>query len=205
MEDIKPIKLRFLGETGTGKTEICNVFSGIEFRLDGLITIGNNKFEKIMRLNNNKDIKLIYWDTGGNERFKSSSLPFAKNVDGIVLVFDFINRKSFDALNDWLDFVKDDLKDPLIILFGNKTDIDEHEWKITSEEVKKFAKGKGIAFFEVSAKTGKGINEGILYIANEIYDKKYGKNKTHNEIFINNNDIINKNNKSDCVRSKKNK
>ena len=132
-------------------------------------------------------------------------MSVAKYVDGIVLVFDFINRKSFDVLNDWLDFVKDDLKDPLIILFGNKTDIDEHEWKITSEEVKKFAKEKGIVFFEVSDKIRKGINEGILYITNEIYDKKYGKNKTHNEIFINNNDIINKNNKSDCVRSKKNK
>ena len=52
-------------------------------------------------------------------------------------------------------------------------DVDKDKWKITSEEATKFAKEKGFAYFETSAKTNENINEGILSIANQIYDIKY--------------------------------
>ena len=136
MEATKVIKLGLLGDGGTGKTQICNVFSGVEFHFDGIISIGLDKFEKKITLKNNENIKLIFWDTAGNERFKSASIKGVRNVEGIILVFDFLKRKSFDNLDDWLDMIKEELNDPIIILFGNKADFDKYEWKITSEEVK---------------------------------------------------------------------
>ena len=204
MEDKKYITLGILGDGETGKTQIYNVFLGQEFQFDGYIKLGNDKSIKTIKLKNNEDIKLSLWDTLGNERFQDASLQTVRNVEGVILVYDILNRLSFDHLNKWLDNIKERLKEPEIILFGNKADYDEYERKITSEEVKKYAEEKEIAFFEVSARTGKGINEGFLYIANKIYDKKYGHNKTNNEIIINNKDISNEKNKSDCVGNKKN-
>ena len=46
MEVTKVIKLGLLGDGGTGKTQICNVFLGIEFQLAGTMSIGLDKFEK---------------------------------------------------------------------------------------------------------------------------------------------------------------
>ena len=39
-------------------------------------------------------------------------------------------------------------------------------------------------------KTGKGINEGLEYICNEIYERQFIEIKDNNEIMINNNDKI---------------
>ena len=78
-----------------------------------------------------------------------------------------------------MDYVRDNLSDPFIILFGNKADLPREKWEVTSEEINDFSKKNGLACFETSAKTKMGIMEGISYMANEIYDKiinKYKKN-----------------------------
>ena len=131
-----------------------------------------------------------------------------RSADSIILVFEFCRRDSFDKLDQWLDDIRDNSNDPFIILFGNKVDSDSDKWEVTSEEVNKYAKERGFPFFEVSAKTGKGLNEGLLYIVNKMYDKKYEDNeesKDNNEIIIDENKIEKEKNKSDCVRNKKNK
>ena len=73
----------------------------------------------------------------------------------------------------------------MIILFGNRVDSDKNEWKITSEDINNFLKEKRIPFFEISAKTGKGINEGFSFIINEAYDKIWKENLDTKKISIN--------------------
>ena len=168
------------------------------------ITIGTEKFEKFIGVKNNEKIKALIWDTSGAERFRSASFKSLRNADGIILVFDFGHRKSFVELDVWLKNIKENLNVSSIILFGNKADLNKSEWQVTSEEVNKYVKEKGIPYFEVSAKTGRGLNEGLLYIVNEIYDKKFDS-KDNNIIKINENDIEKGKKNSDCVRNKKNK
>ena len=60
----------------------------------------------------------------------------------------------------------------MVILFGNKVDIDKSNWGVTSEEINKFIKEKNLKYFEVSAKKNIGINEGIEYIINEFCKEK---------------------------------
>ena len=57
-----------------------------------------------------------------------------------------------------------------IILFGNKVDYDNDKWEDNSEEDSNFAEKMELIYFEVSAKIDKGINEGISYLVNDIYD-----------------------------------
>ena len=60
----------------------------------------------------------------------------------------------------------------MIIIFGNKVDKDKSKWEVTNEELNKFIKDKKLKYFEVSAKNGIGINEGITYIVNELWAEK---------------------------------
>ena len=121
------------------------------------ITIGTEKFEKFIGVKNNEKIKAVIWDTSGTERFRMATVGSLRNADGIILVFDFSYRKSFVELDVWLKSIKENLNVSSIILFGNKADLNKSEWQVTSEEVNKYVKEKGIPYFEVSAKTGRGL------------------------------------------------
>ena len=197
---LKTIRIGFMGDTIVGKTAIINYILGQEFTEDMMTSLANI-YETKFKLKNNEEIKLIIFDNGGQERFRSNTFNFMKSVHGIILTFDFTSRNSFDNLTDWLDQIKENLNNPLIVLFGNKVDRDNHEWTVTSEEASKFAKEKRIAYFETSAKTGQGINEGLSYLVNKIYDKlmEYDDKK------IDLNNIKPNNNKSNCAGNKKSK
>ena len=103
-----------------------------------------------------------------------------KGAHGIFLVFDFTRRESFNNLVSWIREIKDNFYDDdiIVVLFGNKIDIEKENWEITREEAKEYAKNNNLVFFETSAKTNQGINEGLNYIANKAYslaEKRSGK------------------------------
>ena len=168
---IKAIKIGLLGDSTVGKTAICNSLMNIEFAQDMLSTIGSDKLETKFPLENGTEIKLILWDTAGQERFRSVALKAIKAVQGIVIVFDVTKKQTFKNLNLWLDEIKENLQNPCLVLFGNKVDIGKDSWQVSTEEALEYAKSKNLKFFETSAKTKKGINEGFSYIVNETYKK----------------------------------
>ena len=61
---------------------------------------------------------------------------------------------------------------PIVILLGNKADIDKQEWKIEQEEIESLANYVNLKYFETSAKNNGGIDEGFTYLVNKIYDNK---------------------------------
>ena len=48
-------------------------------------------------------VKLQLWDTAGQEKFKTITSAYYKGANGIILVFDITDRKSFLDLQNWLD------------------------------------------------------------------------------------------------------
>ena len=59
---------------------------------DTLSTIGSDRTDTKIQLKNGQEIKVILWDTAGEERFRSMALKALKAVQGIVLVFDVIKK-----------------------------------------------------------------------------------------------------------------
>jgi len=165
------IKLTLLGNQTVGKTSIRNAYLNIEFNEETLSTVGYNKVDTKLKLNDGKEIKLAIWDTAGQERFHSVALTSLKNSQGIILVYDVTNRKSFNDLNTWLSDIKNVTDKISIILFGNKCELKNRE--VTKEEAEKFAKSHKIPYIETSAKLKININEGFSIVANDAY-KKYG-------------------------------
>jgi len=179
--ETKAVKVALMGDSEVGKTAICHAFLEVEFILGGTSTVGIDRYDKKIKLKNKKEIKLILWDTAGQERYRSAAFKTIRSVHAIALVFDVTKRKSFDNVNIWLNEIKENFNNPCLILFGNKSDIEKENWEITTEEIEQFAKKRNMAYFETSAKTRKGIDEGFSHIANVAYEKIEANKKIEEE------------------------
>ena len=168
---IKAIKIGLLGDTQVGKTAICRSFMNYEFENEFLSTIGNIKLEQKYKLKNGEQIKLILWDSAGQERYRSVAMSTLKAVAGVILVFDVTNKDSFTNVSKWLLDIKEHLNNPCLILFANKIDLDKELWTIKEEEIIEFANEKKLVYFKTSAKTKEGINEGFAHIINDAYER----------------------------------
>ena len=117
-----------------------------------------------------KEMKIIIWDTAGQDRFHSIATSTIKNAQGIVLTFDVSNKKSFDSIPNWLEDIKINNNIIPIVLFGNKCDlIDSRE--IEEEEAEEFAKHNKLLYFETSAKENINVKEGFEKIIELAYEK----------------------------------
>ena len=177
----KALKFGVLGDGPIGKTTICEAFLNYDSNKEEHC---NYRVERIIKLKNKGDVKIIIYDTSGQERYRPTAMSTLKCVQGIILIFDITRKVSFEKLFILLEEIRDNLSEPFIILFGNKIDLPQKEWQVTSEEINKFIQKYKLPYFETSAVTKKGIMEGISYMANEIYDKleNMDKNKDNNII-----------------------
>ena len=118
--ETQSMKIGLLGDSGVGKTNIINSILNVDFNEEEISTISLYKFEIKVILKKDNEVKLIVWDTSGQERFRSLAIKTIKNIDGIILVFDVTNRSSFKNISNWLRLIKENTEQkPNIILFGN--------------------------------------------------------------------------------------
>ena len=108
----------------------------------------------------------------GQERFESLVLNAIKNTQGIFLVYDITEPKSFADLNNWIGRVKEckSISDFPFIIIANKIDLEDKR-KIATDEGKKFAAENNLPYSETSAITGQGVNEAFLALIQRVYNK----------------------------------
>ena len=167
---LKVVKLALLGDSAVGKTALCHALLNLDFSEDALASIGIDRLETKYPLKNGKEIKLILWDTAGQERFRSMAKQTLRAVQGIVVVFDVTSKRTFENVNLWLEDIKECIDNPCLVLFGNKADMPNEKWKVTKEEAEQYAKKMNLQYFETSAKTKQGLDEGFSFIVNKAYD-----------------------------------
>ena len=162
-------KVVFVGDAGVGKTQIMTKFVKNEFSNDYEPTWSANYMNKNIKYNG-ENIRLQPWDLSGQENFfKKNIKNYLKDVPFIALVYAIDNKNSFINIKNWVDIIKDNTnKNPKFLLVGNKCDLEGDKRRVTKEEAKKYAEENKMEFFEVSAKTGKGIDVMFEYIISEL-------------------------------------
>lgn len=45
-----------------------------------------------------KSVRLCIWDTAGQEKYRSIVATYFKSCDGVLLVFDLANKKSWEGI-----------------------------------------------------------------------------------------------------------
>ena len=165
-------KVLFVGDSSVGKTQIINKFVENNFLENCASTIGVDFKIKEVEVKNKK-IKLQLCDTSGQERFRAIIQNYYKSDHLIAFVYAINNRNSFNSIPKWVDEVKKQTdKNTKFLLVGNKYDLAEERRTVTEEEAKQYAENNGMKFFEVSAKTGDGINDMFNYIISELLKEK---------------------------------
>ena len=120
-----------------------------------------------------KTIKVQVWDTAGQERYRSITNAYYRGAEGIMIVFDLTNKESFKNIENWINEVtKYTGNDIIIICLGNKSDLKSCISKNMIEDVKKKLK---ISFFDVSAKTGDGVEDAFKHIIEQLIKKSQQK------------------------------
>ena len=157
-EDVQHFKLIFLGDQYVGKSSILNRFYQDKFEEDYQATIGLDFHSKNVNVNGTT-VRLLLYDTAGQEKFKSLIPMYIRDANIIIVVYDITNKDSFAHTEHWVNETKDlKREDAIFILVGNKLDLEENR-VVTKKEAEDYATEKGFLFHEVSAKTGDQIQE----------------------------------------------
>ena len=159
MEDNLPhYKIIFLGDQAVGKSSILNRFYQDKFEPDYQATIGLDFHSKNTEINGTS-VRLLLYDTAGQEKFKSLIPMYIRDANIILVVYDISLKDSFIHTDHWVNETKElKREDAIFVLIGNKTDLEDKR-TVTTKEAENYAAEKGFLFQEVSAKTGDGIEE----------------------------------------------
>jgi len=151
-------KILILGDSTVGKTCFLTRYTDNTFQEEYLASIGMDYKIKSYEKEDGNSIKLYIWDTAGQDRFRSITRNYYKGADGIILIYDITNEESFNNVKNWINSIKEEAPDKVvIILVGNKVD-DEENRKIKKEKGEKISQEFKLPFFECSAKADINVN-----------------------------------------------
>ena len=151
--DTAEIKIILLGESGTGKSNLVNICCNLKFNKNSTSNISSSILEKKVTLGNIQ-YNLKFWDTAGQEKFRSLNNIFIKDSKICIFIYDVNNPKSFDALDYWVKTADEILEKKAIYgVVANKNDLEE---KVSREKGEELAENLDAFFCETSAKNDKG-------------------------------------------------
>ncbi|KAL7712134.1 Sphingomyelin phosphodiesterase [Entamoeba marina] len=175
-------KILLIGESGVGKTAITQRFCENTFDPVYISTVGVDFKPKVIKVSN-KTIKMQLWDTAGQERFRNITASYYRVTQGVLIVYDVTDRSSFDRVSSWFTEVKErtECDPPVIILVGNKTDL-EHS-TVSQEAVEQLSRQLGgVQCYTCSAKEGTGVNEIFNNLTQTIISRMPSINKKIDEV-----------------------
>lgn len=127
-----------------------------------------------------RTVRLQLWDTAGQERFRSLIPSYIRDSSVAVVVYDISNAKSFQNTRKWIDDVRGERgNDVIIVLVGNKTDLNDKR-EVTTAQGEEEAKKNGLMFIETSAKVGHNVKQLFRRIAQALPGMEGEANKGEN-------------------------
>ena len=171
-----------LGNSAVGKTSFIIRYTDNSFQEVYLSTIGIDYKEKMIDVDN-KQYKLFFYDTTGQEKFRSLAFNTVKNADGVILMYDITNKESFKSIPEWIKNVRERKGDDFpLLLLGNKID-KEDKRVISKEQGEDLAEEYNIDFFEISNKNGTNIEEAVFTFLKKILEYiSHAERKLNNSI-----------------------
>ena len=165
------VKIIIIGDSGVGKTNFMFRFADNTFNSLHVSTVGLDYKSKIIILpSSKKKVKIQIWDTAGQERYMALNKSSFQKVQGIIIMYDLTDRKSFENIDKWLNIVSQNFPGKSMILVANKLDLSDEKRIVTEEEGQKLAEENNVKFFEGSGQTGENVEEIFTELAEMIYE-----------------------------------
>ncbi len=154
--------MTLFGPGGVGKTSLLLRFVKDNFSEELKKTIGSNFLIKDVNVDE-KDIRLLLWDIGGQPQFHKLRTIYFKGSNAALGVYDLTRPQSLLKIPGWVSSIKKTVKKNIpMILLGNKSDL---ERQVDEAEAIDLAKRLGCDYLETSAKTGDNVEKAFTSIA----------------------------------------
>mmetsp|Transcript_25164 Transcript_25164/g.45547 ORF Transcript_25164/g.45547 Transcript_25164/m.45547 type:complete len:201 (-) Transcript_25164:493-1095(-) len=161
------VKLLMIGDSGVGKTCLLLRYANDSFSPTFITTIGIDFKIKNIKVDDKK-IKMQIWDTAGQERFRTITTSYFRGAQGILMLYDVTDRRSFESIRNWINQIEQHADVHVNkVLVGNKCDMLD-EKVVSTEEGQKLAAEFGIPFFECSAKNNIHVEDTFLGLAKQV-------------------------------------
>lgn len=134
-DDTIEYKIILIGDSSVGKTCLFKKITSKIFLKKNVSTVGIDKktisFDYEFEENERKvtrNVIINLTDTAGQERYKSITKSYYKGSNGIMLIYDITDKKSFDHIEDWINSIKESVGNYednkyTIFLLGAKLDL----------------------------------------------------------------------------------
>ncbi|XP_041044419.1 ras-related protein Rab-23 [Carcharodon carcharias] len=165
-EDIEvAIKVVVVGNGAVGKSSMIQRYCKGIFTKDYKKTIGVDFLERQIQVND-EDVRLMLWDTAGQEEFDAITKAYYRGAQACVLVFSTTDRESFEAIPSWKEKVEAEVGNIPTVLVQNKIDLLD-ETVLKNEEAEALAKKLKLRFYRASVKEDLNVNEVFKYLADK--------------------------------------
>jgi len=95
------VRVLVVGDTGVGKSSLVHLLCSNKVLQNPSPTIGSQTEVKLHTFNN-RSFFVEFFDIGGSPKYELSRSVFYSQVDGLILMYDLTNKKSFYNLRKWL-------------------------------------------------------------------------------------------------------
>ncbi|KAL6059684.1 Ras- protein Rab-26 [Balamuthia mandrillaris] len=168
-----------IGDSGIGKTSLLLRFTTGEFVSVSPTTNVDQK-TRILHVDG-KRIRLVLWDTVGQERFRTLSGSFYRKTDAFALMYDITSKEHLNnAIQSWEEEMRRFCPNvPVRVFVGNKVDLEESRQVVKTDAASE-AERLNIPHFELSAKASDGytIDQPFIALVKELMKKEAtAKNK----------------------------
>uniref|UniRef100_A0A8D0LZL1 Ras-related protein Rab-23 n=2 Tax=Sus scrofa TaxID=9823 RepID=A0A8D0LZL1_PIG len=176
------IKMVVVGNGAVGKSSMIQRYCKGIFTKDYKKTIGVDFLERQIQVHD-EDVRLMLWDTAGQEEFDAITKAYYRGAQACVLVFSTTDRESFEAISSWREKVVAEVGDVPTVLVQNKIDLLDDSC-IKNEEAEALAKKLKLRFYRTSVKEDLNVNEGV-------FSTSAGSHLGRNSSALNGGDVIN--------------
>ena len=95
-------KVVVVGETGVGKTSLVGSLCDEPYIEERSATIGADVKQVTLTVDG-KRVKLMIWDTAGQEKFRTLTPAFYRGAHLILLCFDITKYDTFQRVESWFE------------------------------------------------------------------------------------------------------
>ncbi|XP_051945352.1 ras-related protein Rab-23-like [Xyrauchen texanus] len=159
------IKVVVVGNGAVGKSSMIQRYCKGIFTKDYKKTIGVDFLERQIIVNG-EEVRLMLWDTAGQEEFDAITKAYYRGAQACVLVFSTTDRESFEAISSWREKVELEVGYIPTVLVQNKIDLLD-DMVIKNEDAEGLAKRLKLRFYRTSVKEDLNVNEVFKYLADK--------------------------------------